>query len=283
MIQKFMQKIKTIWTKLKPALTGLSTIITILGIGFLGILSPLKESIEPIRILENTKIIESIRIGSSEKYVESALGVPKREQIIEYVSETSKRYQIKRKDYYNKDFLYSAYFTDGQGLIGVGLISKNKHFRPRIPTKSSQALLKYTQEQLVPDTPWFIKSNFCGTRADNSDFLLEFVGPNLPTNYLFIAYGTSELGYISKYDEKYFYDYIMNLLEFYEEIHNAKTQNTETTEKLLNNKKEDRRKIHSNAVFVMSNFAEDESIGFIDQEMDFMFLYSRLDYRLLND
>jgi hypothetical protein len=279
MFQRFLQKIKKAWTLIKPALGHLATLITILGIGFIGIISPLTQSIEPLRIAKYTKIVEDIRIGSSEKYVESALGIPKRENKLEYVSAKGERYEIIRKDYLNEDFLYSAYFTDEEGLIGIGLISKNKYFRPRIPTKSALALLKYSQENFVPYSPWFIKANFSGTRADNSDFLLEFIGPHLATNGLFIAYGMSELGYINKSEEDYFYDYVVPLV-----IDEVNKRNTQTIEQILINKKEDRSKINPNTVFVMNELGDyDDSVGFINQEMEYMFLYSRIDYRLLNE
>jgi hypothetical protein len=141
------------------------------------------------------------------------------------------------------------------------------------------ALLKYSQENFVPYSPWFIKANFSGTRADNSDFLLEFIGPPLATNGLFIAYGMSELGYINKSEEDYFYDYVVPLV-----IDEVNKRNTQTIEQILINKKEDRSKINPNAVFVMNELGDyDDSVGFINQEMEYMFLYSRIDYRLLNE
>jgi hypothetical protein len=51
MFQRFLQKIKKAWTLIKPALGHLATLITILGIGFIGIISPLTQSIEPLRIV----------------------------------------------------------------------------------------------------------------------------------------------------------------------------------------------------------------------------------------
>lgn len=278
--QRFMKEIKASWKFIQPGLNVLATLVTIFGIGFIGIISPLRENIEPLRIANYTKIVENIRISSSERYVESVLGIPKRENKLEYVSEIGNKYLIKRKDYYNRDFLYSAYFTDKDGLIGIGLISNNKNFRPRIPTKSSKALLKYTQEEFMPFNPWFIKCNFCGARADNSDYFLEFIGPHLHTNGLFIAYGISELGYINKWEENYFYDYVVGLSNF-----EASKQDSNTTEQLLRNKKNIRRKVHPNAVFVMADFGDcvEDSMGFIDEEMKFMFLYTTLDYRLLTE
>lgn len=284
------RKVKIIINKLAstskmvtPVLKGISIIVTILGIGIIGIINPLKDSIEPIRLHNYTKVIEGIKIGSSQKYVESVLGIPQRENAMVLETKNGK-YNIKRTDYYNKDFLYTCYFTDKDGLVAIGLITKNQHFKPRIPYISSTALLRESQDKYV-SVCWFIKTFCAGTRSDTSDFFLEFEGYMMAANNLLIGYGISEFGYLDKNNENYFYDYIMNLISVIPDEIDRHKLNGDVTEKIFEKEALLRNKMHPNAVFVIKDDVENDDFAYdlLDQEMEFSFLYKRMDYRMINE
>jgi len=230
-LKRMSKKLQAFWSSISSALTVLATLVTIFGIGFWAIVSPLQDSIEPLRISKYKKIIEDIKIGSSEEYVESVLGIPKRENLIDLNSETDDQLYVIRNDYINKDFLYSVYFTEKNGLVGMGLITLNKHFKPRIPTRDYKELLEFNQAELVPYTPFFIESNFSGSRSDNSNYFLEFIGPTLDTDNLYIGYGISELGFIKKSEREYFYNYLFDLRDFRVKI--PGNENNKTTPDII--------------------------------------------------
>lgn len=175
---------------------ALAILVAILGVGLIQIFKPYIMDISVVREKIYEDKLQKVKIGYSKKYVEDLMGTPEREQKIAWSDSYGNDHLITRTDYIKKDFLYTVFYKDDLNVLGYGLISRNKNFNPRLPSKESPGLLKKSQNSYLSEHGEVRFTTFhIGTRGDVSDYEMDFDYGSLSTQGIITGYGVSEFGY----------------------------------------------------------------------------------------
>lgn len=219
-IEKVKGKFQVIRTRIKTKysfikmLEFIALMVTILGVGIIGIIEPLQEYIEPLRVYNSEQRLQKIRVGCSEEYARSVLGVPQKIVSDTYRTKEGRSVGFTKSDYFTDDYILSI-FTSKSEVVGYGLICRSKNFKPSIPFSDSQPIMTKSLFSYQPDeygNTEFMKF-FMNSRIDGGPFVLHFSSYGILTSELITGYGVSLLGYMDENQEDKVHDYINYLIK----------------------------------------------------------------------
>lgn len=179
----------------------LSIVLAILGITIVQILSSIWNSFSFVKMYNEEKNIQQIKVSQDYEYIEQILGKPMVKKDINLPLSNKTKCMIGSKAIFcSQYYTIITYFDDEQTLQGYFLISHKKLFIPKMFRNKKvigKKLSNYTND-LFNGHLTIISSSY-GSRRDGSSHFMKYYTHHLATNGCLIGVGVTSLGFYDNY------------------------------------------------------------------------------------